>query len=243
MIAVRAAIYARYSTDMQRDTSLDDQIAAARRYALEQGCAVLGDHIYTDAAISGGSLDRAGIQALLAAAERRPAPFEVLLVDDSSRVSRDLADAVRFMQRLRFCGIRVIYIAQHIDSANEQAETLIAVHGMVDSLYVREMAKKIKRGLAGQLERGFATGAITFGYRTVPVPDPSGKVDVNGYPVLLGKRVEVIPEEARTIVQIFEWYASGLGIARVMSRLLEAGHTAKLRLKPPRKTWARLIVW
>jgi site-specific DNA recombinase len=223
MMAVHAALYARYSTEMQRETSLDDQIAVARRYALEQGWAVLDDHIYTDAAISGGSLDRAGIQGLLAAAERRPPPFDVLLVDDSSRVSRDLADAVRFMQRLKFCGIRVLYLAQHIDSANEQAETLIAVHGMVDSLYIKEMAKKIKRGLAGQLERGFATGAITFGYRTVAVPDPSGKLDVNGYPVLLGKRVEVVPEEARAIVQIFEWYASGLGIGRIIERLHQEG--------------------
>jgi hypothetical protein len=54
---------------------------------------------------------------------------------------------------------------------------------VVDSLYLKEMAKKIKRGLAGQIERGFATGGIIYGYRTVPVPDPSGKTQ-NGYPVL-----------------------------------------------------------
>ena len=143
----------------------------------------------------------------------------MLLVDDSSRVSRDLADAVRLLQELKFAGVRVIYISQTIDSASEQAETLVAVHGVVDSLFLREMAKKIKRGLAGQLERGFATGSITFGYRTVAVPDPSGKTDVNGYPVLLGKRVEVEPTEARVIVQIFEWYAAGLGCGRILSRL------------------------
>src|SRR6185436_6405969 len=111
MMAMRAALYARYSTDMQRETSLIDQLAVARAYAIAQGWNVLEDHIYTDAAISGGSLDRAGIQALLTTAERRPQPFDVLLVDDSSRVSRDLADAVRFMQRLKFCGIRVLYLA------------------------------------------------------------------------------------------------------------------------------------
>src|SRR5439155_16672785 len=105
---------------------------------------------------------------------------------------------------LTFAGVRVIYISQNIDSANETAETLVAVHGVVDSLYLREMAKKVKRGLAGQLERGFATGSITFGYRTVPVPDPSGKTDPHGYPVLLGKPTELVPDEARAIVQSFD---------------------------------------
>src|SRR4029079_16317816 len=121
-------------------------------------------------------------------------------------------------------GVRVVYVSQNIDSANDTAATLIAVHGVVDSLYIRELAKKSKRGLRGQLERGFATGSITLGYRTVPVPDPSGRTDVNGYPVLLGKRVEVIPEEARTIVQIFEWYAAGLGTGRIVARLNREGH-------------------
>jgi DNA invertase Pin-like site-specific DNA recombinase len=249
---LRCACYARFSSDLQRTTSIDDQIATARRYADEQGWVVLPEHIYTDAAVSGASLERPGIQALRTAASLRQRPFDVLLVDDSSRVSRDLADAVRLLQELKFAGVRVIYLSQHIDSANEQAETLVAVHGVVDSLYLREMAKKIKRGLAGQIDRGFATGGITYGYRTVPVPDPSGKTDVNGYPVLLGKRVAVIPEEARIVVQIFEWYASGLGVRRVVDRLNAEGckgprgqrwrHGAVKRLLANEK-YRGLLVW
>src|SRR5262249_18161068 len=155
---------------------------------------------------------------------RRPRPLDVFRVEHSSRVWPALADAVRLLQEMKFAGVRVIYLSQRIDSADEQAETLVAVHGVVDSLYLREMAKKIKRGLAGQIDRGFATGSITYGYRTVPVPDPSGKTDVNGYPVLLGKRVEVVPEEARVVVQIFEWYAAGVGIGRLVERLHAEGY-------------------
>lgn len=224
MCAVRVAVYARFSSDLQKATSLDDQLTVARRCADEHGWAVLDAHIYTDAAVSGASLDRPGIRALRSAVERRPLPFDILLVDDSSRISRDLADAVRLLQELTFNGVRVIYISQSIDSANEQAETMIAVHGVVDSLYLKEMSKKIKRGLAGQLERGFATGGITYGYRTVPVPDPSGARDVNGYPILAGKRVEVVPAEARAIVDICEWFANGLGTARLVERLIASGH-------------------
>ena len=123
---MRVGIYARYSSDLQRDTSLEDQIAVARRYVEERAWEVLADHVYTDAAISGASIDgRAGLQALLAAAQRIPRPFDVVLVDDSSRISRDLADALRTMQTLKFHGVRVIYISQGIDSASEQADSLI----------------------------------------------------------------------------------------------------------------------
>jgi site-specific DNA recombinase len=89
------------------------------------------------------------VQRLLAAAARQPKPFDLLLVDDSSRIARDIADAIRVMQQLKFLGIRVIYISQGIDSDSEQADALVAVHGLIDSLYLKELAKKIKRGLAG----------------------------------------------------------------------------------------------
>lgn len=226
---MRAAIYARYSSDLQRATSIEDQLRVARTYAQEQGWIVDEGRIYSDAGISGSSIDgRPGLQALLVAAAQRPLPFDILLVDDSSRIARDVADAIRTMQTLKFFGVRVIYISQHIDSASEQAETLVAVHGMVDSLYLKEAAKKIKRGLAGQHGRGFATGAITFGYRSVPVPDPSGKADANGHPVLMGKRVEVLESQAAIIRDIFEMYAEGAGVQTVVIRL------NKLGLKGPR---------
>jgi site-specific DNA recombinase len=136
--ALRVACYACFSSDLQRETSIDDQLAVARRYAEAHGRTIAAEHVYTDAALSGASLERPGLQALLRAADARPRAFDVLLVDDSSRVSRDLADAVRVLQELKFHGVRVIYISQNIDSANEQAETLVAVHGVVDSLYLRD---------------------------------------------------------------------------------------------------------
>jgi DNA invertase Pin-like site-specific DNA recombinase len=102
-----------YSSDLQRETSIDDQLAVAKRYAEDRGWKVLKDHIYTDAAVSGASINgRAGVQRLLSTAAKRPKPFDVVLVDDSSRIARDITDAIRVMQQLKFLGIRVIYISQ-----------------------------------------------------------------------------------------------------------------------------------
>jgi site-specific DNA recombinase len=217
---MRAAIYARYSSDLQRDTSLEDQIAVAKRYATERKWTVLKDHIYTDAGISGASIqNRPSVQRLLADAARQPKPFDALLVDDSSRIARDIPDAIRVMQQLKFLGIRVIYISQGIDSESEQADALVAVHGLIDSLYLKELAKKVKRGLAGQMDRGFSTGARQYGYRKILVPDDSGKKDAHGHPVSIGTRIEVNPSEAKVIRRIFEWAAEGVGLTSIVERL------------------------
>jgi DNA invertase Pin-like site-specific DNA recombinase len=207
---------------MQRETSLEDQIRVCREYAERHDWTWQDAEIYADAAVSGASIEgRTGLQSLLTAGASSPRPFDILLVDDSSRVARDLADALRVLQRLKFAGVRVIYISQGIDSASEQAETLVAVHGLVDSLYLREMAHKIRRGLAGQLERGFATGSSHYGYRAVPIPDPTGKRDHDGHPALLGKRLEIDDVEAAIIRRIFEWYAGGVGVQTIVRRLRE----------------------
>ena len=220
---LRAAGYARYSSDLQRETSLEDQIAGHRRYADQQGWTMVDEYILTDAGVSGASLDgRPGIQALFAAAARRPRPFDVVLMDDTSRFSRNIADAIRGVERLTFCGVRVIFTSQGIDTASEQAPTLVAVHGIVDQLYIRELRHKIKRGLHGQLERGYATGAKTYGYTTTPVPDSSGKRDANG-PVVIGKAITVDPDAARTIVALFEGYANGTPIPQMIERLTRDG--------------------
>ena len=59
----RVAIYARYSSDNQRDASIEDQVAVSRRYAERQGWTVVD--WYADRAVSGASLLRPGIQSLM----------------------------------------------------------------------------------------------------------------------------------------------------------------------------------
>jgi Recombinase len=53
----------------------------------------------------------------------------------------------------------------------------------------------------------------------VPVPDPSGKRDVDGTPTLLGKRIEIHPDEADEVRRIFAWAADGVGAGTIVERL------------------------
>ena len=104
------------------------------------------------------SADRAALKRLLAAVKSSPRPFDVLLVDDTSRLSRNQADVLRIHEQLAFAGIRFVAVSQGIDSEHEQADLMVGVHGIFDQLYVKELAKKTHRGLEGLALRGLHTG-------------------------------------------------------------------------------------
>ena len=53
---------------------------------------------------------------------------------------------MRLYQRLNFAGVRVVAVSQGIDTSDEQADVLVTVHGLVDALYVKELAKKLTAG-------------------------------------------------------------------------------------------------
>ena len=101
---MRYAIYARYSSDLQRQSSIEDQVRKCDEYGRAQGWLPVTDCIYTDEAISGVSTQRPGLQRMLAAAISANRPFDVILVDDTSRISRNLSDAVQLFEKLRFAG-------------------------------------------------------------------------------------------------------------------------------------------
>jgi DNA invertase Pin-like site-specific DNA recombinase len=215
-VSFRCAAYARYSTDRQSPLSIEDQIRKCREYAAQQGWALLDSQIYFDEAISSSTDDRAGLKRLLAAASSRS--FDVILVDDTSRISRRLADSLRIFDQLRFSGVRVVFVSQGIDTDSEQAEVLLATHGIVDSLYIRELGKKVHRGVEGRALQGFHTGGRCFGYRSVPIEDPL-RTDSYGRPVIVGVRLEVEANQASTVRRIFELYAAGDSLKTIAKRL------------------------
>ncbi len=222
MIRLRCAAYARYSTDKQSPLSIADQIRKCKDFAASQGWEFLEDHTYRDDAISGATGDRAGLAALLRAASEPVRPFDVVLVDDTSRLSRKIVDSLRIFEQFKFAGIRVVYVSQGIDTDSEQAELLLATHGIVDSLYIRELAKKVHRGVEGLALRGLHTGGRCFGYRSVPVED-SAKTDTYGRPLITGVRLEIDESQAATVRRIFTDYAAGDSIKTIAKRFNAEG--------------------
>ena len=85
---MKAALYARYSTDKQRDASIDDQFRECARVARAAGFDVVAQ--FEDKSMSGGTADRPGYQELLSAARRKQ--FDVIVVEDISRLWRNRAE-------------------------------------------------------------------------------------------------------------------------------------------------------
>lgn len=205
-----AAVYARYSSENQRPESITDQISACRKLATEQSIAIAEDHIYTDEAQSGARSDRPGLAALLAAAPS--GEFDVVLVDDLSRLARDNHLMLTIIAELGFEGIRVISVADGLDSTDEEATLAIQVRGIFNELQLRDLKKKTLRGQMGQKERGFFVGEATFGYQSVPVGEM--RVDKKGRPRPEGYRMDIDAKEAAVVLQIFTAYAGGRALTR-----------------------------
>ncbi|MFZ1684769.1 MAG: recombinase family protein [Candidatus Zixiibacteriota bacterium] len=228
-LPMRCAIYARYSSDLQNDRSIDDQVAKCKLYASRMGIEVHDQHIYSDRAISGASMvGRSGFIALLNAAAHRPRPFDLVIADDTSRLSRKAGEVQDIFEQLRFYGIGVYLVSQDIDSRKQDSYLTAGVHGLIDSQYRRDLGQKTLRGMVGQALRGNNPGGRLYGYSSIPVFDESGVRDRRtGQPRMLGARLEVLPEQAEIVVDIFELYLSGLSCRDIAFQL-----NAK-RVEPP----------
>jgi len=221
---LRCAAYARYSSDRQSPASIQDQLRKCREHAETNGWQFLDLHVYIDEAMSGGGADRPGYVAMLQAAGRTPRPFDVLLVDDTSRLSRNQGDNAHLFERFNFIGIRIVAVSQGIDSNNEQADVLMAVHGLVDSLYIKELGKKTYRGLEGRALKGFHTGGRCYGYDNIANET--------------GVRQRVNGKEAETVRRIFEMAADG-GSLKTIAKTLNRDGVAPARPRAGRRyaTW------
>jgi DNA invertase Pin-like site-specific DNA recombinase len=215
---LRCAIYARFSSEKQSPLSIEDQVRKCRQHAEQRSWTVLDSHIYSDEAISGATDDRFGLRRMLAAATSKEKPFDVVLVDDTSRVSRTLKDSFTIHDELRFAGVRLVFVSQGIDTDSEQAEVLLATHGIVDSLYLKELGKKVHRGVEGKALNGLHTGGRCFGYRNVPIED-AARVDQHGRPLITGVRLEVREDQASIVRRIFQMYADGSSFQRIAKQL------------------------
>lgn len=103
-MSIRAVIFARYSSDSQRNES----IRLCRERVVAEGWTLA--QVFRDAAISGATILRPGYQALLEGA--RQADFEVVVAEALDRLSRDQEDVAALFKRLQYAGIRLITLSE-----------------------------------------------------------------------------------------------------------------------------------
>ncbi len=204
---MRAAVYARYSSDLQSEASIDDQIRLCKERAVRDSMTVAD--VFTDYAISGGSLsNRPGMLSLMEAAKRRE--FDVVIAEALDRISRDQEDIAAIYKRLSHADVRIITLSE-----GEINELHVGLNGCMNALFLKDLAIKTRRGQRGRVEAGKIPGGNSYGYRIVRRILDNGSVST-------GER-EIDPDQAAIIRRMFKEYADGIAPRQIARRLNAEG--------------------
>jgi site-specific DNA recombinase len=202
---MKVAIYARYSSDNQRDASIADQLRICREFAARQGWTVVQE--FTDHAISGATLLRSGFQRLMRDALNRQ--FDVVLAESLDRFSRDQEDTAGLFKRLTFAGVNIVTLAE-----GDITHLHIGFKGTMNALFLKDLAEKTHRGLRGRIEDGKSAGGLCYGYRVVKT--------LSGGNVTTGER-EIEPAQAQVVERIFRDFIAGVSPKQIAKNLNREG--------------------
>jgi site-specific DNA recombinase len=195
---MRAAIYARFSSELQDERSIADQVAVARKYAEARGLTI--SQSYQDAAISGAStLNRSGLRQLLTDATK--GMFDVVVTESLDRLSRSQADIASLYEKLTFLNVRIETLADGAVS-----EIHVGLKGTMSALFLKDLAQKTRRGQLGRVKAGYIPGGKSFGYDVVKGGEVRGQRTINA-------------AEAAIVRRIFTEYVKGKGPLAIVREL------------------------
>lgn len=201
----KAVIYARYSSHNQRDVSIDQQVAACRKYAADNGLEIL--RIYDDHAMTGTNDNRPEFRRMIR--DSASGAFSYVIVYSLDRFSRDRYDSAVHKHTLKENGVRVLSATEGIGD-NPTGILMESILEGFAEYYSRELSQKIRRGMLSNAEKGMVNGPVPFGYKK----GPDG-------------RFEVVPFEAGIVKEIFTRVAGGDPFVRIIDDLNARGVLTK----------------
>lgn len=183
---MRAAIYARYSTELQNAKSIEDQVVLCRRYAEREGYEVVA--VYDDPAISGASiLTRIGLTKLMADAAQRK--FDAVVVEEVDRLARDMGDMGTIEKHLTFSDVAILTVY------GGRADTLsLGMRAIQAHMFRVDNSRKVRRGLSGKVRNGLSAGGLAYGYRSDPIQKGV---------------LHIVREEEQIVQRIYSEYLNG----------------------------------
>lgn len=212
----KAVIYARYSDRAQRDVSIDQQIAACRRYAEGLGLDVV--RVYEDRALTGRTDARPGFQMMIRDSAKDD--WEYVVVYALDRFARDRYDSVVYKRKLKDHGVRVISAMEHItdDPTGVLMESIL--EGFAE-YYSKELAQKTQRGMLDNARKCMVNGVLPVGYKKAP-----------------DGRYAIEETEAVLVAEIFRRVSDGETVTELLADFERRG------LKTSRGTpWTRNIMY
>ncbi len=227
---MKAAIYARKSNKDDRseeNKSTGRQIERSGAFAAAHGWTVDPEHIFKDEDISGAEFERRpGLARLVAAAEQKRRPFDVLIMSELSRLGRDQVHNAAWIARIRDTGVRIFYYLSGQEEIFDTPEQRFMAMAMSFGAEIERamIGQRTRDALSRKAEQGKSAGGRCYGYDNVWVfPDgrresaPIGakKADKHAYTDWV-----INEEQAEVVRAVFRAYDAGHGIgliAKVMN--------------------------
>lgn len=211
---MRAALYARFSTERQSEDSINDQFRQCERIASAQGFRVVAR--FSDAAISGGTSERPGYQSLLSAA--RAGEIEIVVAEDISRLWRNRSTYGQDSTELEDLNVHLV-TAVGDDTRRDGYGIVLGIKSAIAEHQRREISYRTRRGMEGLAYAGKSTGGRCFGYSS-PKVDPARTA-----------------AEADTVRWLFRERAAGVELRVLVDRLNRDG-----ALSPRGARWSLIAV-
>jgi len=164
---MRAALYARVSTERQeRFQTIDSQLAALRDWAATGGHEISDDFVFRDEGYSGSRLDRPGLDALRDAVRDGVVGIVAVLTPD--RLARKYAYQVLLLEEFRRAGVEIVFL-QHPISDDPNDQLLLQIQGAIAEYERAVLGERFRRGKLQKARDGhYQGGGAPYGYRYVP---------------------------------------------------------------------------
>ena len=197
-----AVIYARYSSDNQREESIEGQIRECTAYAEKNGITVVKHYI--DRAYSARTANRPEFQRMVKDSERRL--FDIVLVWKLDRFARDRYDAAHYKHILQKNHVKLVSATEPISDSPAGIMMESMLTGMAE-YYSAELSEKIVRGMTENVLKGKYNGG------TIPI----------GYVIDAERHFQIDPLTAPFVVEAFKRYAEGATMKQVLDWLNRQG--------------------
>ena len=205
-----AVIYARYSSDNQREESIEGQIRECTAYAEKNGITVVKHYI--DRALSAKTDNRPDFQQMIKDSEKRL--FDIVLVWKLDRFARNRYDSAHYEYQLERNHVKLVSATEPISDSPAGIMVKSMLTGMAE-YYSAELSEKVVRGMTENVLKGKYNGG------TIPI----------GYTVDEEKFFQIDPLKAPFVVEAFQRYNDGATMKELMNWLNDSGVTTNRNQK------------
>ncbi len=204
-LEIRAAIYARVSTDLQeREHTVLSQLEALRTYLKERGYVLIA--AYVDEGYSGATLDRPGLDRLRDAL--RVGDMDVVVFHSPDRLARKAVYQGLVLEEMEKAGVRAEFLNYPLDDSPE-SKMLLGMQGLFAEYERAKIMERTRRGKLHRAREGALVGGhAPFGYRWVKRNETSRA------------RLEPVDYQAAIIRRIYRLLVDELLSTRAIARRL-----------------------